>query len=245
MRAIVSLLALGCVAASGGSCASCAAALDGTVKMIDAASEVDREHRRRAIEARNELGMDEVRVRLATAELRARAQELQAELAARAEATPGFATGTVVALFEVDGEVLEREDAVEVSKRLHVELAAAGTLRLVPHAAVEDALARSVDEGFGPCFDDACRLELGKALAAEKVLVPLLVRAGERCVLGLEVYDLEREVAEWATSVFAPCTPEALGTAAAVIASRLGGLERPHGSRPGNLCIRPDPRCDT
>ncbi|MCK6545373.1 hypothetical protein L6R52_05850 [Myxococcota bacterium] len=227
MRAVVVILGLSCIAASGGACASCASALEGTVKLVDAVADADERARRRALEQKNELVEDELRVRRATSALRDRARDLQAELAARADAAPGFAKGTVVALFDVDGgELLDEDEARELSERLHVELAASGTVRLVPPEAVEDVLERSVEEGYGPCFDEACRIELGKALAAQKVLVPVLLSSGDRCVLGLEVYDLEREVAEWATSVFAPCGVDELTSAAAVIAARFGGLER-------------------
>lgn len=82
-------------------------------------------------------------------------------------------------------------------------------------------------ESWAPCVDDACRLELGKALAAERVLHTRLLREGARCVLGVSLYQLEREVAVWGRLEVADCTLSALyGAADRAVAELPSGEDR-------------------
>jgi hypothetical protein len=82
-------------------------------------------------------------------------------------------------------------------------------------------------ESWAPCVDDACRLELGKALAAERVLHARLLRDGGRCALGVSLYQLEREVAVWGRLEVTDCTLSALyGAAERVVAELPSGEER-------------------
>lgn len=80
---------------------------------------------------------------------------------------------------------------------------------------------------WAPCVDDACRLELGKALAAERVLHTRLLRDGAQCALGVSLYQLDREVAVWGRLEVADCTLSALyGAAERAVAELPSGEER-------------------
>ena len=65
-------------------------------------------------------------------------------------------------------------------------------------------------ESFESCFDAACQIELGKALAASHIVRLRLGRFGARCVLNGELVALESEVSVAAASAQGGCEPEAL-----------------------------------
>ena len=58
------------------------------------------------------------------------------------------------------------------------------------------------------CYDDACQLELGKAVAATHILRSRMTRFGSRCVLDAELIDLKSEVAVRASSARGECEAE-------------------------------------
>ncbi len=75
-------------------------------------------------------------------------------------------------------------------------------------AATEDALSdvRSAKEkSYEACFDEACQIELGKALAADKLLRASVVRLGAECVLSAALLDLRTETAERQASTAIAC----------------------------------------
>lgn len=86
--------------------------------------------------------------------------------------------------------------------------------RATPPGLLTERLRDQKAESWAPCVDDACRLELGKALAAERVLHTRLLRDGAQCALGVSLYQLEREVAVWGRLEVADCTLSALYGAA-------------------------------
>ncbi|MCB9654307.1 MAG: hypothetical protein H6729_09295 [Deltaproteobacteria bacterium] len=104
--------------------------------------------------------------------------------------------------------------AAQVTERL--------AFRVVPRALVRDALATSKAESYRACFDDACQIELGQALAANKSLSTTLIQIGQRCVLNATVYDLRTEAAEQAASAETNCDEGALIDGVRDVVAKLG-----------------------
>ena len=91
-------------------------------------------------------------------------------------------------------------------------LVASKQFQVVPRRHVQVELRnrkrQSIDD---PCFSDECQIEIGKALAAEKMLAGSVARLDERiCIVSLNVYDLRNETAELAAAARGGCDTEAL-----------------------------------
>lgn len=120
--------------------------------------------------------------------------------------------GIVVAAFDVfdPGEALDVESRDQLSEYLAVRVTQSLRYRTIPRAQVRERLLAEKKLSYSACIDQACQIELGKALAAEKVLAPKLIRLGQSCALTASVFDLKTETAELAASVRTRCVREAL-----------------------------------
>jgi hypothetical protein len=103
----------------------------------------------------------------------------------------------------------------QLTDYLATRLAESG-YQVVPRDRVRSELMRSKAEGYRPCFDESCQIELGKAVAAEKSLATKLLGLGEACTLTSTLYDLRLEVAERAALARTDCDSRAL----------VGGIDR-------------------
>ena len=63
-------------------------------------------------------------------------------------------------------------------------------------------------DSYNACYDDACQIELGKALAASHILRTRITQFGRLCVLNGELIDLRSEVATAAASSRGDCGEE-------------------------------------
>src|SRR5262245_45087222 len=122
------------------------------------------------------------------------------------------AGGVVVAAFDVfdPGEALDVEARDQLSEYLAVRVTASLRYRTIPRAQVRERLLAEKKVSYSACVDQTCQIELGKALAAEKVLAPKLIRLGQSCALTASIFDLKTETAELAASVKTRCAKDSL-----------------------------------
>jgi hypothetical protein len=120
--------------------------------------------------------------------------------------------GAVVALFDVtdaSGQ-LDGEAQDQLSEYLSVRATQALGYRVLPRASVRELLLEKKAESYRACAEEACQIELGKALAAEKTLATRLIRLGASCALTTTLFDLKTETAELAASIKTKCQKESL-----------------------------------
>ncbi|MCK6544925.1 hypothetical protein L6R52_03595 [Myxococcota bacterium] len=119
---------------------------------------------------------------------------------------------SVVALFDIvdAASELERDVRTQLSEYAAARIAQTMGYRLVPREELRERLSAQKAESYRTCFDQACQIELGKALAAEKSLATKLIRIGETCALIATVFDLETETAELSASVKTRCQQSSL-----------------------------------
>ncbi len=80
----------------------------------------------------------------------------------------------------------------------------------LPPAEIRERLRAEKKASYAPCMDDACQIELGKALAADKMLATKLLRLGDVCTVVASLYDLRRESAEAAATIESGCASNEL-----------------------------------
>lgn len=139
-------------------------------------------------------------------------EKQRAVQAPAAEPEPAIERPVVVALFDVDGTKAEFDDHTleALTEYFAMRLAASRTMSLVPRGEVRTLLEDQKADSYRACYDESCRIELGKELAAEKSISPKILRTGEHCVIGAVLYDLKNEIAEHAASSRTACGEEAL-----------------------------------
>jgi hypothetical protein len=98
----------------------------------------------------------------------------------------------------------------QLSRYLSAAVSRVSAFRVIPPDQLRQRLSAEKRKSFSSCYDDACRIELGKALAAHKVLATDLLRVGNRCVLTASLYELRTETVEKSALVETDCTDEAL-----------------------------------
>lgn len=129
----------------------------------------------------------------------------------QARTAPAWAVAPVVlAVLDVSGEALTPVLADQLTDYLATRLATRGAYRVVPRRAVQAGLLEAKARSLEPCVDEACQIELGKALAAEQTLTARVLQLDDACALTAAVFDLRTETTARAASVRVPCAPAAL-----------------------------------
>jgi hypothetical protein len=118
----------------------------------------------------------------------------------------------IVAVFNVQdaSKKLEADLLDQLTEYLATQLAATSRYRIVPRDRIREQLVGERRKSYRVCYDQACQIELGKAVAAQKSLSTRLLRVGERCAVTAALFDLKTETTEAAASVDTTCSTEAL-----------------------------------
>lgn len=147
-------------------------------------------------------------------------------------ASEAGAARPIVAVFDLEnaGSKLRKETVAHLSDYLATILTASGRYTVVPRTQVKQLLNSQKTGSYKACYDEACQIELGKELAAEKAVTGQIMRVGRVCIVNLNVYDLAKAASESAASAKGRCGEESvlemLQTAAAALSREPAG-ERP------------------
>jgi alkylhydroperoxidase family enzyme len=115
----------------------------------------------------------------------------------------------ILVVFPFKASPLSQPDTRTLGTYLSTQLAAVG-FRVVPRSQLRRALKTKKRASYKNCFDEACQIELGRALAAQKAISPNLVRSGRHCTLMLTLYDLKTETTDGAATQTASCNVQSL-----------------------------------
>jgi hypothetical protein len=137
-------------------------------------------------------------------------------------------TGPVVAVF-VTQEALRHLKRGQLSDYLAVRLTSECGFRVVPQDQIKKQLFEEKKKTYRHCYDQRCRIELGKAVAAEKILAVRIFKTGSQCVVTASLYDLRTETTERAATTRTDCSDADLMSALDDVARQLS--ESPKVSR--------------
>lgn len=151
---------------------------------------------------------------------------LASSAAARAESP-----APVLAVFDVeDGregkERLSDKRRANLSDYLATLLARGGRYKLVPSAELRNALQREKKRSLEACYDEACQIEIGKAVAAEKSAKTSISRLGDQCLVQAAIYDLAKEVTDRVAHFKGGCDETSLVAAIELVVAELKGEAR-------------------
>lgn len=100
---------------------------------------------------------------------------------------------------------------------------AEANFQVVPRARLKERLSEQKRESYRTCYNEACQIELGRELAAQKALSSRILKIAQTCQVGATLYDLRRAATEKAASAEADCSEESLLEAVKAIGRRLVG----------------------
>ncbi len=118
----------------------------------------------------------------------------------------------VIVVFELrtpEG-MLRTADVEQLTEYLSAKLTETGRFNVTPMARLKAAIAEKQRESFSQAVDSESQIELGRALAAQKMLRVQLIQAGSACKLVGTVYDLTKVASEGAVTVDTACGLDAL-----------------------------------
>lgn len=157
---------------------------------------------------------------LALAELSAKPTTV-AEPPAPAPAPSAEPNRAIVAVFPISGGKLKPRQRQELSELYAAHLTALAGFQIVPTAELAAQLRAQKAASYKECYDDACQIEIGKAIAAEKVLTTKIISQKSGCVVSATLFDLRSEATESAAVVPGPCEASALSTTLRSVAEAL------------------------
>jgi hypothetical protein len=130
----------------------------------------------------------------------------------------------IVAVLDIQDSAgrLGAETRRQLSRYIAAAVSRASSFRVIPPRQLRQRLSAEKKKSFQNCYDDACRIELGKALSAQKVLATDLLRMGDRCVLTASLYELKTETVEKSALVETDCSDEALVDGVKTMTDQLG-----------------------
>ncbi|MCC7386877.1 MAG: PEGA domain-containing protein [Deltaproteobacteria bacterium] len=112
---------------------------------------------------------------------------------------------------------LSTDQAEKATTLLEVE----SGYRTIPRSQIRAWIDGQKAESYKACYDEACQIELGKAVAAQKILVSEWSAFGTDCVLTVRLIDLRTELAEVSTQAQGACTETGLRAAITEAGRRL------------------------
>src|SRR5262249_35929284 len=122
----------------------------------------------------------------------------------------------VLAVFDVEDKSgkIAREVLEQLSGYLATRLSELGGFQVLPRSDLRARLGESKADSYRTCFDEACQIELGKALAAQVVLSTRILKVGNQCALSSNLQNLKTETSVGAASVRTDCSTNNLMDAA-------------------------------
>ncbi|OGZ07556.1 MAG: hypothetical protein A3D65_03895 [Candidatus Lloydbacteria bacterium RIFCSPHIGHO2_02_FULL_50_13] len=117
----------------------------------------------------------------------------------------------IVAVFGVENRAgLRRGEIEELTRYIATKMVESGRYKIVPEAELKKILRKEKAASYEACFDEACQIEIGKELAAEKSLSTRIARLGDICIVSLQLYDLREAAAGRAASARGGCALQAV-----------------------------------
>ena len=126
---------------------------------------------------------------------------------------------------------------------LEGQLAEGGKFRIVPQDIIRGQLQTEKKATYNQCFDEACQIDIGKAVAAEKTLNTQLLKIGKKCIFKGVLFDLRKEISEKVANVKGDCDDDGLLVSIEKLAAKLktGSAVATTSGLIGSLNRKPEP----
>jgi hypothetical protein len=139
---------------------------------------------------------------------------------------PALAETPVVAVFEIqdarlEASRLERKKIRALTDLLRNFLAEGGAFKVVPQSGLRRAMKDAKKRSYQECFDEACQIEIGKAVSASKLVATKILQIGSQCIVTSTMFDLRTEATDRAEHSKGECSEEMLALSLEKVAVKL------------------------
>jgi uncharacterized protein len=112
----------------------------------------------------------------------------------------------IVVVFEIEdhSKKLGKTTREQLTDYL-VSLLSKGGFQVVPREQVRERMKGAKKESYKACYDQACQIELGRELAAQKSLASQVLKLGSQCKVTVNLYDLKSAASEKAGTASGGC----------------------------------------
>lgn len=134
-----------------------------------------------------------------------------------------IAQAVILAVFDIEDvtKQLDEREVLQIREFFETRLTELGNFKIVPREQLRVRLQGKKTDSYRACFDEACQIELGKEVAAEKSLATRILKVGSICVVTSRLFDLKTATSEKAASARVACNSEALLEAINQLAAQL------------------------
>jgi hypothetical protein len=150
----------------------------------------------------------------------------------------------VVAVFDIEskGVDLPSEVLARLSSYGATRLASTDAYAVVPKEQIREQLEAKKADSYKNCYDQACQIEIGKEVAAQKSLSSSVMRLGSRCVVSLALYDLRTAATEKATTAEGGCgEDDVFVSMKSALAQLAGGATGAPAAEPTKVAVEAPP----
>ena len=125
------------------------------------------------------------------------------------------AAAPIVAVFDIQtkGVTLTAEATDRITELLAALIVSNTRFSVIPRAQITSRLREQKLESYRKCYDQACQIEIGKELAAAKVISTKIIKVGDECLLSMTLFDLKTATAERGSTAQGPCGEKGLSAA--------------------------------
>lgn len=136
----------------------------------------------------------------------------------------------VMAVFTIEnqGAALSNTDIDSLTEFLAAKLGEGGRFQIVPREQIRERLREQKKDSYSECYDQGCQIEIGRELAAEKVVTSSVRKVGSQCLVTAAIYDLRRAASDRTASARRACNVDDLiGAVEELARSLCGGTPEP------------------
>jgi TPR repeat protein len=118
-----------------------------------------------------------------------------------------FAEQPIVAVFEIksEGARMSKKLLEQLTTYLSNQLTASGLYKVVPRDQIKASIQAKKKESYKSCYKQSCQIEIGKELAANKIVSTNVLKIGKQCIMTTTVYDLAKSTTDQAAAQKGGC----------------------------------------
>ena len=130
----------------------------------------------------------------------------------------------IVAVFDMEDRTstFDKQVRDNLTEYLAVKLAEGG-FQVIPREQVRQRLLDEKRKTYKECYDSSCQVEMGRELAAQKMISTRIIKVAGKCQLVVTLYDLKKAVTEKAASAEGSCDEKSMGQAILKVSAELSG----------------------
>jgi TPR repeat protein len=134
----------------------------------------------------------------------------------------------IVAVFDIQVKGIEIAKPLQdmLTELMAEELGIGGIYKVMPPSDVRKTLTEKTKESYKECFDESCQIELGRSLAANKLLTSSIKKLADKCHVTGALYDLKSQASDTTAKYVNSCEEAGLVESIQKVAAKLRSWDK-------------------